>query len=250
MGMEINGVSSGCAAPADSQPATGKPGGITTTTVNFKTDRPGVTRKAEIKTGFTDKNDYIKYLQEKYPYMNSGANKIQGVECMMTVSPEFLRKCMNDPEKAKHLEENLAAIPGCVDCGINYCKERGAVVNYIHYEMDADGNMCSEMCSTYYSEDGGALENVRKMAEKAAKKRAEKKEEQEKAAEKKEKARAAEETEAAKPGEAEKSRKAVEITVSFTGTGAQSVTEQILEKWQAARENPDAARMTGIDINA
>ena len=36
-------------------------------------------------------------------------------------SSAFLQKCMNDPEKAKYLEENLAAIPDCTKDTINGC---------------------------------------------------------------------------------------------------------------------------------
>ncbi len=38
---------------------------------------------------------------------------MQGIPTTVSVSSAFLQKCMNDPEKAKYLEENLAAIPDC-----------------------------------------------------------------------------------------------------------------------------------------
>ena len=56
MSMEINSTNSG----------------VTSQIMDLKTSTPGVTRKEEIKTGFKNTNDYSKYLQEKYSYMNTG----------------------------------------------------------------------------------------------------------------------------------------------------------------------------------
>ncbi len=64
-------------------------------------------------------NDYSKYLQGKYNYMNSGTTSMQGVPTTVSVSGAFLKKCMNDPEKAKYLEENLAALSDCASAGDN-----------------------------------------------------------------------------------------------------------------------------------
>ena len=49
-----------------------KDGNVTTSTVELKTSRPGVTKTEQIKTGYSNVNDYSKYLQEKYHYMNTG----------------------------------------------------------------------------------------------------------------------------------------------------------------------------------
>ena len=87
-----------------------KDGNVTTSTVELKTSRPGVTKTEQIKTGYSNVNDYSKYLQEKYHYVNTGTTSMQGVPTTVSVSSAFLQKCMNDPEKAKYLEENLAAI--------------------------------------------------------------------------------------------------------------------------------------------
>ena len=86
-----------------------KDGNVTTSTVELKTSRPGVTKTEQIKTGYSNVNDYSKYLQGKYHYMNTGTTSMQGVPTTVSVSSAFLQKCMNDPEKAKYLEENLAA---------------------------------------------------------------------------------------------------------------------------------------------
>ena len=47
-----------------------KDGNVTTSTVELKTSRPGVTKTEQIKTGYSNVNDYSKYLQGKYHYMN------------------------------------------------------------------------------------------------------------------------------------------------------------------------------------
>lgn len=49
-----------------------KDGNVTTSTVELKTSRPGVTKTEQIKTGYSNVNDYSKYLQGKYHYMNTG----------------------------------------------------------------------------------------------------------------------------------------------------------------------------------
>ena len=51
-----------------------KDGNVTTSTVELKTSRPGVTKTEQIKTGYSNVNDYSKYLQGKYHYMNIGAD--------------------------------------------------------------------------------------------------------------------------------------------------------------------------------
>ena len=49
--------------------------GVKTSTVELKTSTHGVTKTAQIKTGFSNVNDYSKYLQEKYSYMNTGKHQ-------------------------------------------------------------------------------------------------------------------------------------------------------------------------------
>ena len=74
-----------------------KDGNVTTSTVELKTSRPGVTKTEQIKTGYSNVNDYSKYLQGKYHYMNTGTTSMQGVPTTVSVSSAFIQKCMNDP---------------------------------------------------------------------------------------------------------------------------------------------------------
>lgn len=95
-----------------------KDGNVTTSTVELKTSRPGVTKTEQIKTGYSNVNDYSKYLQGKYHYMNTGTTSMQGVPTTVSVSSAFLQKCMNDPEKSKVSGGKLSSHSRlCKKCG-------------------------------------------------------------------------------------------------------------------------------------
>jgi len=185
------------AKPAQSVKAESKENGVTTTIMDLKTSTPGITTKEPIKTGFHSVNDYSAYLQEKYSYMNTGTTSMRGVPVTVNVSGAFLKKCMDDPEKAAYLEENLAAIPGCIERSVNYTKSMpgNPVMTYCNISIDANGNIT--MMSGCTNDPAGkiARENAAKKAkqaqeaqrdaqEAAAKKRAEQKKAEEKAKEK------------------------------------------------------------------
>ena len=204
-----------------------KESNVTTSTVELKTSTAGVTKTEQIKTGYSNVNDYSKYLQGKYSYMNTGKISMQGVPTTVSVSSAFLQKCMNDPEKAKYLEENLAAIPDCVKSLNNYVKMApgSPVVTYATYKIDENGNI-SIMSGVTNDPDGKiAKENAERKAqekkaaeEKAAKKRAEKKAAEEKAAEERAEKRAAEEVRI----------ESGEYTISATGTDVKAVTQSVV----------------------
>ena len=138
-----------------------KDGNVTTSTVELKTSRPGVTKTEQIKTGYSNVNDYSKYLQGKYHYMNIGLTSMQGIPTTVSVSSAFLQKCMNDPEKAKYLEENLAAIPDCTKDTINGCL--GTVTNQ-SYMIDANGNIIETVSGTNDPDGKIAKENAERKA--------------------------------------------------------------------------------------
>ena len=48
-----------------------KESGVTTSTVELKTSKAGVTKTEQIKTGYSNVNDYSKYLQGKYDYRST-----------------------------------------------------------------------------------------------------------------------------------------------------------------------------------
>ena len=225
MSMEITNNYSNYSASYTSTVKAGestKESGVTTSTVELKTSTPGVTKTEQIKTGYSNVNDYSKYLQGKYSYMNSGTTSMQGVPTTVSVSSAFLKKCMNDPEKAKYLEENLAAIPDCAKSAVAGC--RGILTN-LSYNVDANGNISVAISGTSDPDGKIAKENAERKAkekkaaeEKDAERRKEKRAEEEKAAEKRAEKRAAEEVRI----------ESGEYTISATGTDVKAVTQSVV----------------------
>ena len=217
-----------------------KESNVTTSTVELKTSTAGVTKTEQIKTGYSNVNDYSKYLQEKYSYMNTGTTSMQGIPTTVSVSSAFLQKCMNDPEKAKYLEENLAAIPDCVKSAVNGCL--GTLTN-LSYKIDADGNITITGSGTNDPDGKIAKENAERKAkenrekeEKIKEKRAAKKAEEEKAAEKRAEKRAAEEARI----------ESGEYTISATGTDVKAVTQSVI----SAVLGTSAPMGVGFDVKA
>ncbi len=216
-----------------------KESNVTTSTVELKTSTGG-TKTEQIKTGYSNVNDYSKYLQGKYSYMNTGTTSMQGVPTTVSVSSAFLKKCMNDPEKAKYLEENLAAIPDCAKSAVAGC--RGTLTN-LSYQIDGNGNISVAISGTSDPDGKIARENAKRKAqekkaaeEKAAKRRAEKKAEEEKAAERRAEKKAAEEART----------ETGDFTVSATGTDIKAVTQNVI----AASLGTSAPTEASFDIKA
>ena len=138
MSMEITNSYNNYATSNTKNSKSKKDSNVTTSTVEMKTSTHGVTRTEQIKTGYSNVNDYSKYLQEKYSYMNTGTTSMQGVPTTVSVSGAFLKKCMNNPEKATYLEENLAAIPECAKMAVN--GSLGTLIS-LSYQIDANGNI-------------------------------------------------------------------------------------------------------------
>ena len=215
---------------------------MTTSTVELKTSRPGVTKTEQIKTGYSNVNDYSKYLQGKYSYMNTGTDSMQGIPTTVSVSSAFLQKCMNDPEKAKYLEENLAAIPDCVKSAVNGCL--GTLTN-LSYEFDADGNITIIGSGTSDPDGKIARENAERKAKENRQKeeklqerrleakKAERKAEKEKAAEKRA-AKLAEKKEISNP------------VISVTGTDVRSMTQSLV----AESTGSSAPSIVSFDVKA
>lgn len=196
---------------------TAKEGNVITSTVELKTSKPGVKKTEQIKTGYSNVNDYSKYLQGKYSYMNSGTTSMQGVPTTVSVSGAFLKKCMNDPEKAKYLEENLAALPDCVSYAVSHAQ---GTLTRISYEIDANGNITGISSGTNDPDGKIARENAERRAK-------EKKAAEEKAAERRKKKKAEEEKAAEQRAERKEQMEGM-FTVSATGTDMKSVIQDIV----------------------
>lgn len=205
--------------------------GVTSQIMDLKTSTPGVTRKEEIKTGFKNTNDYSKYLQEKYSYMNTGKTSIEGIPTSVNVSSAFLKKCMDNPEKAAWLEENMAAIPKCNEIALSRCQ--GTITN-ISYKVDDNGNMSMVISGTNDPDGKIARENAKRKAqekkaaeEKAEKRRAEKKKAEEELAER-------------------LAQKADNFELTFTGSGVEGITQIMTQRMISG--NTSASMTAGFDL--
>ena len=211
--------------------------GVTSQIMELKTSKPGVTRKEEIKTGFKSVDDYSRYLQEKYDYMNKGTVSMQGGPTTVTVSNAFLEKCKDDPQKAAWLEENLAAIPNCAKMAVGACL---GTLTSLQYMCDEKGNLSVAISGSSDPDGKIAKENAKRKAaeeraakEKTERKRAEKKAEQERI--KKHRARMAEEDDTTE-----------DFNISIVGTDIRSITAQLSEKAGFGAMNG----IVGIDLKA
>lgn len=106
----------------------------------------------------SSKSDYAQSLQEKFNYLNKSTT-MSGIPTTVSVSPAFIEKCANDPEKAAYLEENLAAIPDCVSSAKANCL--GTVTN-ISYQIDSNGEITAIMSGTNDPDGKIARENAEK----------------------------------------------------------------------------------------
>ena len=200
-------------------------GNVRAQVMELKTDKPGVRRREEIKTGFANVNDYSRYLQEKYSYMNAGNYSMHGVPVNVSVSPAFLAKCNADPEKAAFLEENLAAIPNCIKSAVEFTKRMpgGPTMLYESIQIDHNGNISMISGCTNDPDGKIAKENAKR---KAAEEKAQKEKIQKKQAEKKTQEKI------------EEKHRADELDTDFNdlftltavGTDVKSVTDQFMVK--------------------
>lgn len=89
--MAVSGVTNYTNAYTDYTNSAKKESNVKTSAVELKTPTGG-TRTEQIKTGYSNVNDYSKYLQGKYSYMNTGTTSMQGIPTTVSVSGVFLKK--------------------------------------------------------------------------------------------------------------------------------------------------------------
>lgn len=112
---------------------------------------------------FENVGEYAKYLGERYGVYR--ANKtIEGIPASIDVSPAFLQKALDDPEKMQWLEENLEAMQS-----LNTSMFMGTLT-YVGYSIDSEGNMT--MISSGSSDPDGeiAAANAKRRQEEAREK--------------------------------------------------------------------------------
>lgn len=98
--------------------------------------------------GFASVGEYAKYLGERYG-VNRANKTIEGIPASIDVSPAFLQKALDDPEKMQWLEENLEAMQS-----LNTSMFAGTLT-YVGYSVDGDGNIV--MMSSGSSDPDGSI---------------------------------------------------------------------------------------------
>ena len=110
--------------------------------------------------------EYADYLSKKFDYFGK-TSCVYGVPTTVTVSSAFLQKCVDDPEKAKWLEDNLKAYAECTKWMNNsYARSiKGCPVRVFQsLAVDANGNMSCVSRSTNDPDGKIAKENAKKKA--------------------------------------------------------------------------------------
>lgn len=129
---------------------------------------------AEEKKPYSNAYEYADYLSKKFDYFGK-TSCVHGVPTIATVSGAFLQKCVDDPEKAKWLEDNLKAYAECtLWMSSSYSRAMSGVPTRVFQSLnvDANGNMSCISRSTNDPDGKIAKENAKKKAkEKIAKKK-------------------------------------------------------------------------------
>lgn len=104
----------------------------------YASSKKEVTEKEETKeiTGtqkYSNVSEYYEYLKDKYPCLTASNYKV-------TISPAYLEKCINDPEKAELLEKNLAHLPVSHQNMTAFWSAKGARVVNEQWNFDENGN--------------------------------------------------------------------------------------------------------------
>ena len=132
-----------------------------------------------------DVDEYMSALSKKYSYFGR-TTKIANVPTSVNVSPAYLRKCANDPEKREELEKRLDSIGASVPIGAQRTRTLPGNPVMTHYDctIDSNGNMTIISGCTNDPKAKGEWEKAEKngkkekseeakLAERRAKKRAE-----------------------------------------------------------------------------
>lgn len=128
-------------------------------------------------------SEYTEYVQKKFAFFNK-STLMAGIPTTVSVSSAFIKKCANNPEKAKYLEENLSVLPELAAKTHTSCL--GTVTSQ-SWTIDANGNISATVSGTSDPDGKIAKENAEKRAKESQEKEKKLKEKREakKAAEKK-----------------------------------------------------------------
>ena len=170
-----------------------------------------------------DVDEYMSALSKKYSYFGR-TTKIANVPTTVNVSPAYLRKCANDPEKREELEKRLDSIGASVPIGAQRTRTLPGNPVMTHYDctIDSNGNMTVISGCTNDPKVKGQWEK----AEKSGKKE---KSEEAKLAERRAKKRAEERTR-------EKAEEQEERIYRASGRDVSQITESLIRQ-MASRGN-------------
>lgn len=164
-------------------------------------------------------SDYYSYLQKNYDCMSKGN---------VTISGEYLRRCLGDSQKAKELEDFLKRIPELEKRGYEQLSAQnrglGGTVTYYQqtWSIGRDGSIQSTVYSVTETEMTNA-ERMKKNMDERLEKQKDRKEEEEKVKEQKEEK--AEEKAGQEIGKEEQ-----EITVKYVKVESELEAKVIMQK--------------------
>lgn len=182
-------------------------------------------------------SDELSYLSEKYECLKSPGYSVK-------INSSLLAKATNDEKTSEWLEYNLSLIPNVVDNLKSTAAARGSKVISCNISINGYDSMTTEMV-TQSEADPGTEEMREELEEKIQKRREEKK------AQEKQKAKSSEKKKTEEKQPVKKAEKKIEThTVTITGTSAESLTKQLLDKLASNPRMLSASNMTGFDVKA
>lgn len=205
-----------------------------------KETAPAQAGKAE-DTGDQAVSGYYSHLRNNYDCMSDGS---------VTISSAYLKKCTDDSEKAKELEDFLKKVPELEKQGYEQLsaqnKALGGTVTYYQqtWTVNKDGSIQSTVYSVTETEMTHA-ERMKKNMDERLEKQKEKKEEAEKAEEKKEeKAKQSEKPDGGTQKISVPQAPGHEITVRYVEAESELEANALMQK-----EKPEDAYYPRFDMN-
>ena len=180
-------------------------------------------------------SDELSYLSEKYECLKSPGYSVK-------INSSLLAKAASDEKTSEWLEYNLSLIPNVVDNLKSTAAARGSKVISCNISINGYDSMTTEMV-TQSEADPGTEEMQKESEEKIQKKR------EEKRAQEKQKAKKAGKNKTEKKQPIQKAEKSSEThTVTITGTDAESLTAQLIDKINA--DSNIMGKIISLDIRA
>ena len=182
-------------------------------------------------------SDELSYLSEKYECLKSPAYSVK-------INSSLLAKAASDEKTSEWLEHNLSLIPKVVDNLKSAAAARGSKVLSCNISINGYDSMTTEMVTQSEADPG--TEKMRKELEESIQKRREEKQAQEKQKTKRAEKKKSEEKRTSTGTE----EKPETHTVTITGTNAESLTKQLIDKLASDKGISSAPNMISFDVKA